>query len=49
MSCPEFIARSMALRTAAHLARYAKTKQTYETGLIGTADHSRERVRHHAD
>lgn len=31
------------------LARYAKTKQTYETGLIGTADHSRERVRHHAD
>lgn len=29
------------------LARYAKTKQTHETGLIGTADHSRERVRHH--
>jgi len=25
------------------------TPQTYETGLIGTADHSRERVRHHAD
>ena len=27
----------------------APTPQTYETGLIGTADHSRERVRHHAD
>ena len=39
MSCPELIARSMALRTP----------QTYEPGLIGTADHSRERVRHHAD
>lgn len=26
----------------------APTPQTYETGLIGTADHSRERVRHHA-
>lgn len=24
----------------------APTPQTYETGLIGTADHSRERVRH---
>ena len=23
--------------------------QTYETGLIGTADHSRERVRQYAD
>ena len=27
----------------------APTPQTYETGPIGTADHSRERVRHHAD
>ena len=27
----------------------APTSQTYETGLIGTADHPRERVRHHAD
>ena len=27
----------------------APTPQTYETGLIGMADHSRERVRHHAD
>ena len=27
----------------------APTPQTYETGLIGPADHSRERVRHHAD
>ena len=27
----------------------APTPQTYETGLIGTADHSRERVRYHAD
>ena len=27
----------------------APTPQTYETGLIGTADHSRERGRHHAD
>ena len=26
----------------------APTPQTYETGPIGTADHSRERVRHHA-
>lgn len=25
------------------------TPTTHETGLIGTADHSRERVRHHAD
>ncbi len=27
----------------------APAPQSYETGLIGTADHSRERVRHHAD
>jgi hypothetical protein len=27
----------------------APSPQTHETGLIGTADHSRERVRHHAD
>lgn len=25
----------------------APTPTTHETGLIGTADHSRERVRHH--
>ncbi len=25
----------------------APSPQTHETGLIGTADHSRERVRHH--
>lgn len=31
------------------IARHARNKQTYETGPIGTADHSRERVRHHAD
>ena len=27
----------------------APAPTTHETGLIGTVDHSRERVRHHAD